>query len=1654
MPRGERVRRRLLSLLLLAIPAGAQAAFSNLTVTVQDVAGSTVPSAQVIALSFNNGKPDPAVSTLSYTDATGSVVLPLVDGYSYQVFATSQGFSPTILDQFGSNIPPVTASGSPLSRTIRLRPSSGVGVISLPITGATASSIVFGQVGRKTGGGASAFGLMATDGGTGDGTMLFLNVTTVTTPIYQVSAYDPVTDRSTGTPVNTAVGAGGLTLGALSLSITQAQRPMTNIGQAQTGGGAGLSVYGIATDTSPAANPIPYLQLNFQSRSTDTYGQQVNDWRGTQTDQNGIFQLYDLRPGNAYYASIFGTCDYSNGVCYQGWQSTAAASGGVPAVNDFFYPSSTTILHPQIKLSQFPPSNGAMDIIVKDQYGNVFPQVWVGMFPDGMPWQTTGGGFCGGPYSPNPGFKNTNTAAPSGTVSVTGLPSGNYNLQVWTPYGGTSFNAGADGKTDYSLQCSVTGSRADDLRLSVDTTSLSGQMAGIYDVFGNVVSSGLPSVTVTVSVSTGATGLIKGTLTFPGVVNLSASPISIVLYPKCQNNSGPCTGGGFTAFNATSTGPTVNYAIPVSSGQAYWMQVLSDFWGPVYPGGNQPQPDLSNTSSATINMSFFPSGRVTGSLRKPDGSLYVPPTGNNSGGTPGVNAEGNNSWGHTQINADGTFTIGGLLPGIYTLAVQAEGNSQFSYTTKQPAPKVTATVNSTISQDVYLADAVTVRPQVNSDFLPSPGPNLPITCPANFQGGDCPPETWKTYALPQGTPFTPQTVTTLLAGGGDKTPGLFNYSKATGTVQSNGCYGQFISTSGFCSTDLAASKNGSTYDFYLLRSGSFDSDGLAGGIRPYFVIESSTKSVLVQSVYATTPTYSTMGSTTMVQAVPVTPTTSLFSLQQATMTGTITATNMINQRQFQSLGGNFDKFMDYLPTVFVYDAAGALKASGLVVPSPLNMVKGSPTSIGLDNAVATGNFSAFIALTGSVASGGWGPLGFDIRGLTAKTQYSVVINSPNYPPYKTSVTLGAAGSDTTLDVNLDANAGATLNGVVRSTNNVNLDGAQVTVKAPGYGPTTLTTDSSGTWSLSGLGVGQYQVSVVAAGYAQAAAGASITGTGSVSVPAFVLRLAGASISGTVYTNNPVCPAGATCSAFGKTVLQGIPVLAYDDTLNATDPTGELVLYRSVTDSSGAYKLSGLTVDGHRFKVFANAPGYFVVNSTVDAVGAVTGFDFALNPKPLDVGIFGRPAGDVYEFQITNYEDFSDGNAWVGASPFVMATSTPLPQSAFFKRPDADGDPELFLSYSTATLVTGTVYTLHIEAQPNDPRAAKVIKEVPFGLGLPHAVCQSVDQALIGDEDETDARGVANNVVPLDIQGGNNSGLAMPVGGLIPTYSTAIPSMCMSETDATSSQYATSAIRTRGLSRAAFASGVYDVSLSSISYTAKGVDLTLYYDQVGTSLDDIALYHYNNATLAWEMVPGLQTIDPVKGTISVKGLKSLASVLALGGSKTAGGLPAKGALAFQALSDGRGYRPSATSGSDSGIYAVLKPSQVNGGTYSGTTVKVFNFPNPFNLQPKSVTLSATSSCSGGSGTIVTGGTFIKYEVPADISGKGVIRIYTVSGRLVRELDAGPISPSSCYYIQWDGRNSRGQPVANGVYYGILSVGGSAQTSATFKLAVIK
>ena len=96
----------------------------------------------------------------------------------------------------------------------------------------------------------------------------------------------------------------------------------------------------------------------------------------------------------------------------------------------------------------------------------------------------------------------------------------------------------------------------------------------------------------------------------------------------------------------------------------------------------------------------------------------------------------------------------------------------------------------------------------------------------------------------------------------------------------------------------------------------------------------------------------------------------------------------------------------------------------------------------------------------------------------------------------------------------------------------------------------------------------------------------------------------------------------------------------------------------------------------------------------------------------------------------------------------------------------------------------------------------------------------------------------------------------------------------------------------------------------------------------------------------------------------------------------------------------------------------------------TTKLAQNYPNPFNPE-----------------------TWIPYQLHE--SGEVVIRIYSVTGELARELRLG-YKPAGLYATQdrsayWDGRNEAGERVSSGVYFYNIQIG---NYNATMKMIVTK
>ncbi len=1348
-------------------------------------------------------------------------------------------------------------------------------------------------------------------------------------------------------------------------------------------------------------------------------GNQWNNW--TNSDENGRFQLYGLTPGVTYYLQVMGGCTFSQngpGACYEPYSSAQynaqdICSGAVdnssldPSGNDIVYVSSDVKFH-RVTLREMPKSTGQIRVYVKSSSGYNIPNANVNINPDGTPWGKTptscaSNDFSG--YSSNPGFSNANiNTSATGYALLDGLPSGNYNVNIWTPFssggnGPSSFNNGADGQFAFGnnsnggggnwQQAHCQGYGVDDYRVTVDTDPVTngGQTMHVYNSSGTDV--GLSSITYIVTAGGNATGEVKGTIRFSGLADLRETPVMITLYPQCAG-TGQCGQGNFGVINSSGS-DHYDYSISVASGAAYYMNVNSVGWGRVNRGGGDNTIHLESTGTFTVNMDFEPAGTISGTVYKPDGTVFTPTTNQ----YVSINASGNNGWAGTQLQKDGTFVMNNVLPGISRLSIMASGGTgtAFNYALPSPAPAVTVVVNSTATVNLNLVKANYVGVQANLSWMPD---QTIIMNESNALLG------FRVIPLPAGSVLKGETISKILTGS-DEDGMRMRYAPAS---SGEGPCGQNWG-GGFCAIGMPSP---SVYDFYLMRAGDFaKSTGTVNNSPyPHFTLMSSSKSVIIDDAHATAIVHPGMGiGVSSGVLVNLTPATNMSGRGNATLSGAITAANFFRSSDYDATGGDFDKFVTYLPVVTLYDANGVFKAAGMVVPSPAFIAEHDKE---FDSAFSQG-YTAFKDLLDSAGS-----FGYEIRSLAPSTCYTAVLTTPNYPPYQSRVCSGADGSNTMVSINLDdaVGAGATLQGVVTSTDtSVTLANVEVQISGESVDTKSVVTNSSGAYKFEGLPQGTVRIKATMSGYALGEVEKDLSGTNTVTQN-FALISAPGSITGTVYSQK---------LPFAK-VQPGALIYAYDDTYNGTHDT--VPLLKTMTGADGTYTLTGL-VDGDVYKIFLKVPGKYTLKlSTVATSGIISGMDFTMLAKPLDIEIFAKRGESFYEFTVLNPQDFREGSAKWSASPYNAVSAVDLPLEKL-------SSGELRGNIPLTSLTAGITYVLRGDATSYSNKT--VTKEILFGKDYKGNSEQNIDDIILGDDSE-DATGRKNNEASMDQSGDDPSALVVPAGTM-QTSTAAIPSCTFQGEDAGSSAVAD---KVAALGADAFAGNLYTIALTSVTLNDdKSFEVTLAYDKSTADLNDLSVAQYNDTTAAWENVPGVATINPVKGTVKVK-LKKLASVLSVKGR------PSYSVASF----DGHEYamKPlAAAPATTSGTFAVIKPS-VAGGAYTGAKLKVFNVPNPFNLDSKSVATTYT-------GAQTTAGTLIHVEVPSANSGPGHIRIYTLAGELVKDISVTFVAGQH-NYVNWDGKNKGGREVANGVYYGIVELSGKSPNikDATFKMAVIK
>jgi hypothetical protein len=207
------------------------------------------------------------------------------------------------------------------------------------------------------------------------------------------------------------------------------------------------------------------------------------------------------------------------------------------------------------------------------------------------------------------------------------------------------------------------------------------------------------------------------------------------------------------------------------------------------------------------------------------------------------------------------------------------------------------------------------------------------------------------------------------------------------------------------------------------------------------------------------------------------------------------------------------------------------------------------------------------------------------------------------------------------------------------------------------------------------------------------------------------------------------------------------------------------------------------------------------------------------------------------------------------------------------------------------------------------------------------------------------------------------------------------------------------------------SAFYDIFLpAGVSHNLKqDALLTLNYDSSITDPSSLNVYYYDEKSDVFLLENSQRQVDAVNHTITV-GVSHLSTFVVL----------------------------------------ASNAAVVAGSGYTGTEIQLYNFPNPFSLDSKTLTLAHPGT--GGPSSLTTEGTALTLALPAGKSGTATIEILTAAGESVRTLTATGLAAGSYNYIEWDGRNDAGKKVASGVYLARFTLDGSDERFV--KMAVRK
>ncbi|MEW6555915.1 MAG: carboxypeptidase regulatory-like domain-containing protein [Elusimicrobiota bacterium] len=1390
-----------------------------------------------------------------------------------------------------------------------------------------------------------------------------------------------------------------------------------------------IAFEGVVVESNGA--PIPNCAVEIRDISTDTvkdttnpfYNQQYNwfNFFKTLTDASGKFNL--LKP---VYGNIR-TSTYTVQVARLGYKSDKQAHyyEGSRKLSKFQLETATGVIKGVVTLNDKPLPDAWVNLcsIKQEDKQNL------GLDPQQS--DTTGG------------FFNTVTRG-DGSYEFNGVAPGNYNLEVnhnvlskkelyWQESGTAVstepwkyryvYDYGSDQKSTSTL---------DNQRIVLcpDMTSV------VYSTAGSVLSTGDININLNVVLSTNAK--ITGFLYFPQEVTITAKDaIKVIAHPiDPQTHQFTEMQGIGTVYYADPTllqGTTtfLKISIDVSTG-TYFVEIKSDKWVParsynfevvsqVDPGGWQPLPIIKMVKA----------GHLEGKIKLPDGS-YFQATQDLQAIIRARGIDVEYGWDTMLGNwsPDPTrFTFDSLPPGRYNLWIEIQRMNKQPGSFTPPTPQILYPIAIIPNVRVTKDQTTFVEAAIKEGILCEPIAPIPPDKPEVDYSARCIDNKGQPYKGISKYLIVGLPVELPLKG-----------SKLQALINNNGMLDDFkvptlffnLKSKQWQTDKLLAGK----YNFYMLFLRRF---GPPDGYPPeetdrnnpdeYFTIISRAENVNVKSddLAAGATFQIKMGAGVM---------------GPGKLTGNIKGTKILLPEDGDKIKGNFDEFTNYVPTVMLYDMDGALRGYSAARPSNQEIKRwefaiahGSTTLI--NNMI---NYATATAVINNITVPIYSPVHYYIDNIPTG-QYVMVCETENYPPVTKVITVSTS---TTIDINfdIDASSGCTITGTVTDENNNPICEANVIVNHRLTTKKTIT-DSSGTFTLQGLPAGIYRLDVMKPGYAANGEKIAVK-PGETKSVTIKLKTAQAKITGKIYSRNEG-------SWAAKEKRPDVKIVAYNETENVTNPAKYLPAIPVKTDSEGSYVIPDIVL-GNTYYVYCFVPD-MPVNFKLVYVSTfvMANIDFIVAASTPTLKVVMKRTENPYIFRffifspvrlIDPVDSFREGVPVCYYSPGRTFNE--------IKKIRALPVKGVKNSYSLDVEIPENTdeenYTLQIKGYFGLDKRTKTpicaTEEVTFNLKALAKAKKDVDEQLAeGGSILMDDERADNTEVKLDpgtltidpaMVTAPSTDVAkmgdMPVGGFLSN----LPNFKMSKTSKDISLLVDKAMEK------ITASDVYEIGLDNAQVN-KAFDITLNYDRKKVDedeLDDLKVYRYNDTTEKWDEVKGQTTVDPLTGTISISADQIAAS------TTTPKAVVKNGVFAIN--------RAGGTSQKAS--FVAFKQDPNTAKSYTGTDFEIYNFPNPFDLKDKEVTMADVAA--GTTKTQSIKGTMLKYALPSDKTGNIKLYIYNLAGELVRTLEEGSMTGGKYYYTEWDGKNDRDDNCASGVYFLIAKKDGKVLNKKPLKMAIRK